>query len=262
MEQILCFDSHMDAESFAANKSAIFLVLPEEDPSKNSMASLMIQNLSRELFSIADENGGKLKNRVVIFADEFGTMPPFDVLPLFSAGRSRRLTLVPIIQSLSQLEKNYGKEGSEILIDNCQDTIFGGFAPQSQTAQVLSKSLGQRTAMSGSVSKGKNDTNRSLQMIERPLMTPDELKSLPKGEFVVMKTGSHPMRTHLPLFLEWGITFSDTYRTPDRGKRKVYYADCVELFSAIRKKHPAQDTTSVPNGLSTPHSGVSIRTGR
>jgi len=32
-------------------------------------------------------------------------MPPFDILPLFSAGRSRWLTLVPIIQSLAQLEK-------------------------------------------------------------------------------------------------------------------------------------------------------------
>lgn len=51
-------------------------------------------------------------------------MPPFDILPLFSAGRSRRLTLVPIIQSLAQLEKNYGKEGSEIMCDNCQDTIL------------------------------------------------------------------------------------------------------------------------------------------
>ena len=50
-------------------------------------------------------------------------MPAFDILPLFSAGRSRRLTLVPIIQSLAQLEKNYGKEGAEILTDNCQDTI-------------------------------------------------------------------------------------------------------------------------------------------
>ena len=72
------------------------------------MAGLMIQNLSRELFAVADENGGKLKNRVVLFCDELGTMPPFDILPLFSAGRSRRLTLVPIIQSLAQLEKNYG----------------------------------------------------------------------------------------------------------------------------------------------------------
>mgnify|MGYP000381155175 CR=1 FL=1 len=136
LEQILCFDSAIDAEKFASEKSAIFLILPEEDTTKNFMAGLMIQNLSRELFAVADENGGKLKNRVVLFCDEFGTMPPFDILPLFSAGRSRRLTLVPIIQSLAQLEKNYGKEGCEIIQDNCQDTIFGGFAPNSQTAEV------------------------------------------------------------------------------------------------------------------------------
>lgn len=136
LEQVLCFESCINAESFASKKSAIFLILPEEDPSKNFMAGLMIQQLSRELFAVADENGGKLQNRVVFFCDELGTMPPFDILPLFSAGWSRKLTLVPIIQSLSQLEKNYGKEGSEILQDNCQDTIFGGFAPNSQTAEV------------------------------------------------------------------------------------------------------------------------------
>ena len=129
LEQVLCFDSAIDAERFASKRSAIFLISPEEDATKNFMAGLMIQTLSRELFSVADEHDGKLPSRVVFFCDESGTMPAFDILPLFSAGRSRRLTLVPIIQSLAQLEKNYGKEGAEILTDNCQDTIFGGFAP-------------------------------------------------------------------------------------------------------------------------------------
>ena len=238
LEQVLCFDSAMDAESFAAKKSAIFLILPEEDSTKNFMAGLMIQALSRELFSVADEHDGKLPNRVVFFCDELGTMPAFDILPLFSAGRSRRLTLVPIIQSLAQLEKNYSKEGAEILTDNCQDTIFGGFAPNSQTAEVLSKALGSRTVMSGSISRGKNDTSQSLQMIERPLMTPDELKSIPKGRFIVMKTGTHPMQTRLRLFLEWGITFGEPYQVPQRAARKVYYASKAELTSAIYRAFP------------------------
>ena len=229
LEQILCFDSAIDAEKFASEKSAIFLILPEEDTTKNFMAGLMIQNLSRELFAVADENGGKLKNRVVLFCDEFGTMPPFDILPLFSAGRSRRLTLVPIIQSLAQLEKNYGKEGCEIIQDNCQDTIFGGFAPNSQTAEVLSKALGSRTVLSGSVSRGKNDPSQSLQMMERALLTPDELKSIPKGSFIVMKTGTHPMRTRLQLFLNWGITFGEPYVVPERANRAVAYANRVDV---------------------------------
>ena len=243
LEQVLCFDSTIDAESFAAKKSAIFLILPEEDQTKNFMAGLMIQTLSRELFSVADEHDGKLPSRVVFFCDELGTMPAFDILPLFSAGRSRRLTLVPIIQSLAQLEKNYGKEGAEILTDNCQDTIFGGFAPNSQTAEVLSKALGSRTVMSGSISRGKNDSSQSLQMIERPLMTPDELKSIPKGHFIVMKTGTHPMRTRLRLFLEWGITFGETYQVPQRAARKVYYANKAELTNAIYQAFPIRTGT-------------------
>ncbi len=250
LEQVLCFDSAIDAETFASQKSAIFLVLPEEDPSKNFMAGLMIQTLSRELFSVADEHGGKLPNRVVLFCDELGTMPAFDILPLFSAGRSRKLTLVPIIQSLAQLEKNYGKEGAEIIQDNVQDTIFGGFAPNSQTAEVLSKALGSRTVLSGSISKGKNDPSQSLQMIERPLMTPDELKSIPKGRFVVMKTGSHPTQTRLRLFLDWGITFGEPYLLEEKSARTVSYANKQELERAVLRRHhmqqPESDTPSVP----------------
>ena len=241
LEQVLCFDSAIDAEKFGSEKSAIFLILPEEDTTKNFMAGLMIQNLSRELFAVADENGGKLQNRVVLFCDEFGTMPPFDVLPLFSAGRSRRLTLVPIIQSLAQLEKNYGKEGSEIIQDNCQDTIFGGFAPNSQTAEVLSKALGNRTVLSGSVSRGKNDPSQSLQMMERPLLTPDELKSIPKGNFIVQKTGQHPMRTRLRLFLEWGITFEEPYIVPERADRAVAYANREDLERNLPQSSKAED---------------------
>ena len=241
MEQVLCFDSTMNAERFAAERSAIFLILPEEDQTKNFMAGLMIQTLARELFAVADENGGRMPGRVVFFCDELGTMPAFDILPLFSAGRSRGLTMVPIIQALAQLEKNYGREGAEILTDNCQDTIFGGFAPNSQTAEVLSKALGNRTVLSGSVSRGKNDPSQSLQMMERPLLTPDELKSIPKGNFIVQKTGQHPMRTRLRLFLEWGITFEEPYIVPERVDRAVAYANREDLERNLPQSSKAEN---------------------
>ena len=242
LEQVICFDNHIDAEKFAKEKAALFLILPEEDRTKNFMAGLMIQNLSKELFELAEKGSGRLPNRVVFFCDEFGTMPAFDVEALFSAGRSRGIMLVPIIQSLAQLNKNYGDKGAEILADNCQDTIFGGFAPNSQTAEKLSKALGSRTVLSGSISKGKNDPSQSLQMIERPLMTPDELKSLPKGTFVVMKTGTHPMQTKLKLFFDWGIVFDELYAIPEHAVRKVAYASREELFRSVRKAQQEQNT--------------------
>ena len=134
------------------------------------------------------------------------------------------------------------------MTDNCQDTIFGGFAPNSQTAEQLSKALGSRTVLSGSVSKGKNDPSQSLQMIERPLMTPDELKSIPKGSFVVMKTGTHPMQTKLRLFLDWSITFGEPYATPEHAARPVTYASRQELFLHIDRAYGKKNSqpTQVP----------------
>ena len=204
LEQLLCFDTEIDAEKFCNEKCAIFIVMPEENPNTFFMVSLIIQQLYREILSVADENGGVLKNRCVFFCDEWGTLPKIDSAEMmFSASRSRRLQIVPIIQSFAQLEKNYGKEGADVIIDNTQ----------------------------------------SLQMIERPLMTPDELKSLPKGTFVVMKTGFYPMKVKLKLFFDWGIKFEKPYEIAENSNRKVCYASRQELIDSIIGTYYPQPTS-------------------
>ena len=242
LEQLLCFDSAIDAEQFCKKKSALFIVMPEEDPTAYFLVSLIIQQLYRELMTVADEHGGKLPRRVVFFADEFGTLPKLEGAEmLFSAARSRRLSIVAIVQGLIQLDKNYGKEGAQVIRDNCQLTIFGGFSPGSETAETLSKDLGTQTVLSGSVNKGKDYPSQTYQMMSRPLMTPDELKSMPKGSFITMKTGMHPMKTKFQLFLKWGITFDDAYVLPEHSERKVVYADRAKLEKAIRAKYPRNE---------------------
>lgn len=241
LEQILCFGTAIDAEKFCNEKSAIFIVLPEEDVSKYFMVSLIIQQLYREILVIADENGGKLKNRVMFYCDEFGSFPKIEgAEAMFSASRSRRISIAAIIQSFAQLDKNYGREGQEIITDNTQLTIFGGFAPNSQSAEILSKALGEQTVLSGSVSHGR-DKSQSLQMIGRPLMTPDELKSMPKGQFIVMKTGTHPMISPLKLYFKWGIEFEEPYMLEDKGARKVTYMCKEKLMREVEMKYPQKE---------------------
>lgn len=240
LEQVLCFDTAIDAERFCSEKCAVFLVLPEENPNTFFLVSLLIQQLYREILTVADEQGGALKNRVMFYMDEFGTLPAISSAEMmYSASRSRRLGLVSIIQSYQQLEKNYGKEGAAVIQDNCQITIAGGFAPTSETADIVSKALGSRTVLTGSVSRGKNNPSQSLQMTERPLMTADELKSMDKGNFVVMKTGAHPFISKLKLFFNWGIQFDkQPYAVADKGARPVAYASRETIESAIFGHRP------------------------
>ena len=261
LEQMLCFGTAIDAEKFCNEKSAIFIVLPEEDMSKYFMVSLLIQQLYREILVIADENGGKLKNRVMFFMDEMGTFPKIDGMEaMFSAGRSRKISIVAVIQSFAQLEQNYGKQGMEIITDNTQLTVFGGFAPNSQSAEVLSKSLGEQTVLSGSVSNGR-EKSQSLQMIGRPLMTVDELKSMPKGQFIVMKTGTHPMISKLKLYFKWGIKFDEEYRLSDKAARPVSYKDCGELIRDVSLKYPPnqRDAGPMPHTENTQESKKILR---
>lgn len=213
---------------------------------KYFMVSLLIQQLYREILSIADEKGGALDKRVMFYADELGTFPKIDGLKaMFSAGRSRKISIVAIIQSFAQLEQTYGKQGMEIITDNTQLTVFGGFAPNSQSAEVLSKALGEQTVLSGSVSHGR-EQSKSLQMIGRPLMTVDELKAMPKGQFIVMKTGTHPMISKLKLYFKWGIQFEKPYLLPDKGARAVRYLERDELMREIAVKYPQKKKVLPP----------------
>ena len=238
MEQILCFDTAINAEKFCAEKSAIFIVMPEEDASKYFLVSLIVQQLYREILSIADEHGGKLKNRVMMYLDEFGTISKIENAEMmFSASRSRRISVIPIIQSAAQLEEKYDREGAKIIVDNCQLAMYCGFAPMSEDADNVSKRLGSKTVLSGSVSQGRN-ASQSLQMIERPLMTGDELRTLPKGSMLVSKTGAHPVITHMQLYTRRGITFvSEPYMLQDKSARPVKYVSEQDIAVAIISKN-------------------------
>lgn len=80
LEQLLCFQNDVDVKSFCEKKTAMFLIMPEEDPNKFFLVSLVVQQLYCELLAIADENGGRLNRKVMMYLDEFGTLPTMEDL--------------------------------------------------------------------------------------------------------------------------------------------------------------------------------------
>ncbi len=97
-------------------------------------------------------------------------------------------------------------------------------------------------------------------------MSADELKSMPKGSFVVMKTGTHPMKTKLKLFFKWGLQCGEPLKMPDPGSRPVDYASNNDLERAILQSYPIVQTappapeTEKPEQESQPASHTNLRT--
>ena len=237
LEYVLCKNETIDAETFENEKCCIFLVLPEEDNTKHFMASLIVVQTYRELLSISDEMGGRLKRKIMFFLDEFGTIPRIQSADMmFSASRSRNISIIAIIQSFAQLDNNYGSDEAKIIIDNTQLTIFGGFAPMSSSSKQLSQALGEHTVQGGSSTFGKDSISVNLQMIKRPLLTEGELKRLGRGEFIIMKTFSNPVRSHFMLYTEWGITFDNKYNMQPSTHIKIKYATLDEIYSKIMEE--------------------------
>lgn len=130
--------------------------------------------------------------------------------------------------------ERYGQHGAATILKNCQITLAGGFAALDDSADEISKALGSRTVQAGSVGFGKQSTE-NLQMTGRPLMSPDELRQLPKGSYVRLQAGRRPSVFQTRYYTEWGIRFPEgtEFRLPDSRPRKVAYADRSAIMLAI-----------------------------
>ena len=105
MEQVLCFDTAIDAEKFCNEKSSVFIVMPEENPNSFFMVSLLIQQIYREILAVADENGGKLPNRAMFYCDEFGTLPTIQSAEEVILEEERAELLQKIISNLPEMQR-------------------------------------------------------------------------------------------------------------------------------------------------------------
>ena len=132
------------------------------------------------------------------------------------------------------------------MFNSCHDTIAGAFGPLSQDAEFISKQLGNRTAQTGSVTTdGKTgDQSSTQQMMEVPLMAPNELREMPKGEFVLLKTFCRSTKTHMPLFTDWGIKLENKFEMPIRDIREIQYQDVNELIAKLKKERGFPAITS------------------
>lgn len=239
IEQVLCFDINLDGEDMANNKVAVFINFPEEDKSKHFLVSLIIRQFYDELLETASKNNNHLPKRVYFYEDEFGTLPPLkDVEDMFSAGRSRGLLQLPMIQSFAQLEKNYHRTGEEIIKDCAQNAVIGWLSPLSKTNDDLSKMLGNQTVTSGTVSNGNGNSSRTMQMTGKPLMSPQEIRSLPRGEYVLLRSGSNPTKIKISRYDKTkAMTLNEPFEPTEQAYRAVDYASRDEFMRLLKNKY-------------------------
>ena len=176
----------------------IFAAMSDTDSTFDFLFSMLMWQTMNVLCRRAIEDfSGALPRPVHFILDEFanlGTVPDFT--RMIATIRSRNIFCSVIVQSLSQLEKGYEKEGAATIIDCCDTTVFLG-GKSSETNEMIAKMAGKQTirTFSENDSRGTNSSySRYYQLSERDLITPDEVGRLKREDSIVLISGIHPYR--------------------------------------------------------------------
>jgi len=134
-----------------------------------------------------------LKHQCLLLMDEFTAIGKLDILPTaiaFMGGYNLRL--LPVIQSMAQLDATYGKDAARTLLTNHALQVL--FAPREQRdANDYSEMLGTTTVRRQNVTRGR-EVSRSETLERRALMLPQELKALGENCQVLLCEGlAHPV---------------------------------------------------------------------
>jgi type IV secretion system protein VirD4 len=161
-------------------------------PNKLAESRLIVSLFFSQLINVntktLPQNDPALKHQCLLLMDEFTAIGKVDIIATavsYMAGYNLRL--LPIIQSLAQLDAVYGKELSRTIITNHALQIV--FTPrEQQDAQDYSEMLGTTTDKRKTVTR--STSNSVSEAIERrALMLPQELKAMPNDREIVFYEG-------------------------------------------------------------------------
>ena len=180
----------------ADRKTALFLLLPDDDKSKNFICSVLYMQLFQQLYDRAEDfPKDRLPNHVQIYMDEFANIAlPDDFDGIIATCRSRNIGISVILQGLAQIKKDY-KEAWEAITAQCSIFFYMGGMEQS-THEYVSKMLGKETIYTNSFarSRGRNGNyTKNDQLSGRELMTPEEVRLLKNKHAIVVIQGEKPI---------------------------------------------------------------------
>ena len=200
----------------STKKRAIFIILPDQKETYNSLAGLFISQYYNSLIKNAKANGNRLQRRVNFNLDEFGNYPAINGMEskmTVSAGYGIRFNL--FIQSFAQFIKVYDENTASTLKDNAD---IG-------TLDEMSKKLGTYTAINVTESNAKNSFTSSTSYIERPLLTPVEIKKIQRPNTLVLKSGNNAI-FYAPDLSSW--KFNKMYGLGDKEHNRQVIAERQE----------------------------------
>jgi len=188
--QQICARNSFDLNELREQKTALFLIQEEHKlVFYRPFWTLFFQKLF-DFLMIGDGHP------VYCFLDEAASYRVPNLDGIISTIRRRRVSLNLVIQSYEQLQSIYGLEKARTIFQNCNTKLFlPGLSLES--AKMVSEMLGTTTQVYTQTQRDYFDTTAPKQRVSRPLMTPEEVRTLDDRYGLVLSGNHKPFRLHM-----------------------------------------------------------------
>ena len=254
----------------SGKKLALFLVVNDNDRSFNFICSMLYTQAMEILCRMADsdfkERGAKLPIPLELWMDEFyAGARPHETETLMGVVRSRNISLIPILQSVSQIKALFKSEKWEIIMDNTPVMLFlGAGSGALETHKYISELLGKMTIDTATDGKSGNNENSSYNRTGRELMTPAEVRRLSRFDCIIFLEGEYPIcdRKALPWEMEDTVVpFESSSRLNENDPAGGYVhriSVCTDPKTGVQYtlKEPEsviKEVDSIPDGAKVLH---------
>jgi len=131
-----------DMEMIGFEKTAVFLMIPDEKTTYNKLLSIFIKQVYEKMITEANKTEtNTLPIRVNYVLDEFGNIPTITGFPsMISAARSRNIRFFLAVQTIAQITSHYPLD-SEVIRSNCNNHVYL-YSNDLYTLEKLSKLAG------------------------------------------------------------------------------------------------------------------------
>lgn len=211
--------SDFDFADLGREKTALFVISPDENSSFDFLVSMMISQCYQSLVSLAQSSPDRrLSIRVNFILDEFGNLPMIkDMDRMITASRSRGMKFLLLLQDRSQLEHRYGKEMASTIMSNCGNIMYLNGRDLS-----LIRDL---SMMAGTDASGKAIVSTSrLQRLDKE-----------KGEVFILRDRMYPYISTLPFATAYSQFAISEPELPSHTRIEVPVFDIEEDFDPFWK---------------------------
>jgi type IV secretory pathway TraG/TraD family ATPase VirD4 len=184
-----------DPAAFVQSTGALYLLSKDGGGSASPLVAALTDRVLREATLAAERAGGRLDPPLVAVLDEAANVCRIADLPqLYSHLGSRGIVPLTLLQSYPQARSVWGEAGAKTLWSAATVKLLGAGIDDAAFAEDVSRLVGDHDVPTRSKTSGggKHGQSTTTSVRRDRILSPAQIRALPKGSALLLATGAKP----------------------------------------------------------------------